>query len=239
MVPQNVCAPRSFIFYLVRLLSSLFSEFCLCKYIMATLSSTWMETRSGSVIACTVPAGITISDTPNFGQGICTVSSFKKGEVVYTGEYYVIKHDTQHDGDKDIRLDTNIGQFKISLENHAVKRGLAPDEVWHVYTFDSFINHSCDPNTRMSNIRKTPTGGSFDMIATRDIASGTHLTTDYDMFTYSYPGIPLCQCGASHCKGFSYGYKYLSQDMKQHMLPWVIDDVKDEWTNDKTAISMI
>ena len=58
---------------------------------------------------------------------------------------------------------------------------------------ERFVNHSCDPNSFVHD---------FCDIASRDIAEGEEITSDYDGY-----GIVSfrCTCGSKMCKGLVHG----------------------------------
>ena len=58
----------------------------------------------------------------------------------------------------------------------------------------AFLNHCCDPNTRMI-VRY----GRVELYALRDIAPGEELTLDYEFS--QHPDSKRCTCGAVNCRG--------------------------------------
>lgn len=58
-----------------------------------------------------------------------------------------------------------------------------------------YINHSCDPNTRMQ-VR----GKRVEIFAIRNIESEEELTLDYGVTHHS--GELKCKCGTAKCRGF-------------------------------------
>ena len=78
---------------------------------------------------------------------------------------------------------------------HTVNRGNGLREYFGA--FDSFQNHSCDPNTWMRYTSKT----KYDVIASRVIKTGDELTTDYELIDPGIDGTSfLCTCGAPDCR---------------------------------------
>jgi hypothetical protein len=192
------------------------------------LSSTLLSGPDGLVLSCAVPRGVTIKSSGTGGFGIFATSAFRKGEVVYTGEFHFYWSAT----DISVAVETDAGRFPMSLYGHAVHAGRG---LWRVYSFDSFINHSCEANTTDLRSTKPPTaaGGQFQKIALRDIVPGTELTSDYDMFIYNYAGIAACRCGARSCRRYSYGFKHYPEAMRSQVLDLVDPDVLAEFRSER------
>ena len=208
------------------------------------LNSSLHQTPSGLSLICSVPEGITIkpseSESGQGGYGIFTRVGYKKGDIIYTGEY----HSYEHSGgttDVNVTVDTDIGVFPMTLHGHAVKTHniSATTTNWRIYTFDSFINHSCEANTTDIDSPQFScgTGGKFSKVASADIAAGEELTSDYDLFIYSYAGIRHCQCGTRRCRGYSYGFKHYPDALRSQVLHLVDPCVLAEWYNDQSSTS--
>lgn len=114
---------------------------------------------------------------------------FAKGEIVYSNESLLFPEDCA------IVIEVN-GKRKW-LENlvHTVNKGEGKREF---YFFDSFQNHSCDPNTEMIY----HTENLYDLVALRDIQLGDELTSDYETFDVGLDGTWFhCHCGTKVCRG--------------------------------------
>jgi hypothetical protein len=141
-----------------------------------------------------------------------------------------------------VKLVTNSGAFYVHTDIHAVK---LRNGYVRVYSFDSFINHSCEPNsTAIHESASSTTGeegrggkeeeaaeeeGTFLTVATRDILSGEEVTTDYDTFIYHYEGIPRCQCGSTRCRGHSFGFQRVPPPLQPPLLPRLHPAVLAAW----------
>ena len=81
---------------------------------------------------------------------------------------------------------------------HTVNKGNGLREF---YYFDSFQNHSCDPNTEM--VYRPNSNTVYDIIALRDISEGEEVTCDYETFdNLGLDGsVFVCECGAANCRG--------------------------------------
>ena len=114
---------------------------------------------------------------------------FRKGDVVYSNESLIFPEESS------IVIEVN-GKRKW-LENliHTVNKGGGKREF---YFFDSFQNHSCDPNTEMVYHSEN----QYDLVALKDIRLGDELTSDYETFDVGLDGTSFhCHCGNSNCRG--------------------------------------
>lgn len=67
------------------------------------------------------------------------------------------------------------------------------------FYFDSFTNHSCDPNAKHVYITDT----QYKVVALRDIKCGEHLTNDYNTFDTNNDAAPFeCFCNSLLCKKY-------------------------------------
>ncbi|MBO0912660.1 MAG: SET domain-containing protein-lysine N-methyltransferase [Acidobacteria bacterium] len=88
--------------------------------------------------------------------------------------------------------------------------GLADGE--HVIDGDSiaaFINHCCDPNCEVEEIR-----GRVFIRAVRDIAAGEELTYDYNLYDGEPGDRAPCLCRAGKCRGTMYSESELAKRKK-------------------------
>jgi hypothetical protein len=114
--------------------------------------------------------------------------SFRKGEVIVRNESFLFP------GDEHIVIEVLGKRMWFDNLIHTVNKGHGLREF---YYFDSFQNHSCDPNTYMVYISETV----YDLIANQDIEEGKELTSDYETFDPGYDGtIFHCQCGSANCR---------------------------------------
>jgi hypothetical protein len=123
------------------------------------------------------------------GHKLIASKSFKEGEIVFRNESLLFP------SDRHIVIEV-IGGKRIWLDNlvHTVNKG---DGIREFYFFDSFQNHSCDPNTHMIYV----SDNVYDLIASRDIEAGGELTSDYESFDEGFDGTSFhCQCGSIKCR---------------------------------------
>jgi len=183
----------------------------------------FLYTEKAIIIKCKVPPTVTLAKTP-YGLGVFAAKDCKKGEVIYTGTYSLIPDDGVS---KPIRLITDIGEFDMTTEMHTVGIGFGKEKFRQAYTFDSFMNHSCDPTTYSADEQETEEGGTYKTVALRDMKAGEEITCDYDLFEMDSrkKGIDHCECGASNCRGFSHGFGFLPEETQTALLPILYDEV--------------
>lgn len=130
-------------------------------------------------------------ETESGSFSLAAARDFEKDEIVYTNESLIFE------GDCSIVLEIAGERKWLNNLTHTVNRDNGKREFFY---FDSFQNHSCDPNTVM--IYRTE--NEYDIIATRKIAKGEDITCDYATFDdKELDGTSFqCKCGAKICRGF-------------------------------------
>ncbi len=116
------------------------------------------ESESEFLVRCTVPEGLTISQT-KYGWGLFSTAHFPKGQILYTGknllqllennavlqnDYYLDAlgyHILLPDKEKNVRLVTNIGEFAMTMTTHSVAVGVGSSRRRELFSFDGFMNH--------------------------------------------------------------------------------------------------
>jgi len=109
------------------------------------------------------------------GTGVFATRDFQKGETV-------LHWDTSHllTKEKFEALSENEKNYVTFLEGKYIAMQ-GPEK---------YVNHSCEANTNAEN---------FTDVATRDIATGEEITSDYS--AEMPPGIEMvCNCGSKNCK---------------------------------------
>jgi hypothetical protein len=115
---------------------------------------------------------------------------YEAGDVIFENTSFIFHQDQ--------RLLLNFKGRLILIDNliHTVNRG---NSLREFYYFDSFMNHSCGPNTIMVYL----TSNDYQCIALRPIAIGDELTCDYAVFDTQPDGDGfMCECGSPNCRGF-------------------------------------
>lgn len=68
----------------------------------------------------------------------------------------------------------------------------------------AYLNHSCDPNCEVDEIR-----GRVWLFALRDIAPGEELVWDYNLYDDDAPA--PCRCGSKKCRGTMYSREWMAR----------------------------
>lgn len=185
-----------------------------------------------------------LHNSSNCGLGLVAARNIKKGDLVFSDSYEFMFTDVQ-DGDV-LRFDRYKKASRKSEEDvpatfpltreiltrtHGVPC-LIEDEsdptsagtiIWKLECPGMLINHSCDPNVR-DDSHDSARGEAF---ATRDIKKGEQLCYDYTYQYYDHgPFFEKCLCGAESCRGSMMGFKELSDEDKEKVLPYVSEAVK-------------
>jgi hypothetical protein len=179
-------------------------------------------------LECVIPEGITIKPT-KYGLGIFTTREFLPNEVLYTGVYFNID---DFGYDRPLLLKTNQGNYHMTTEMHTVGIGHGTaTKQRQLFTFDSFMNHSCDPNTYSADEHETATGGTYKTVALRKMEANEQITCDYDLFEYDsrMKGIEKCECQSTNCRGASLGFSFLSTDTQLKLLNRAYPEVVNSW----------
>lgn len=68
----------------------------------------------------------------------------------------------------------------------------------------AYLNHSCDPNCEVDEIK-----GRVWIFALRDIAGGEELVWDYNLYDDEEPA--PCHCGSAKCRGTMYSQEWMAK----------------------------
>ncbi|CAI5719154.1 unnamed protein product [Peronospora destructor] len=99
---------------------------------------------------------------------------------------------------------------------------ITPNKHMHFTGGLEFMNHSCNPNTR---IKVVDTETKILFVAMKPIKEGEHLTFDYSTSEWDMDEKFDCRCGALKCRGHIEGAKYLSDDEVKMRLPYFTPSV--------------
>lgn len=183
------------------------------------------------VFDCVLPAGLSIV-TGEHGRMIRAVTEFKAGDLVGMGRFYLAEPNINaytlrvadaNDADAPLR-EERCTEVHTCYDSDLSRR--------RCFTWDGFINHSCDPNCRWqaypddNAVTATATAaaggvavavttdfGEYRVEALRDIAAGEEITNCYSMEDWQDEtgrfenGFP-CGCGAAACVGLAQEYFY-------------------------------
>lgn len=151
------------------------------------------------------PDGIAIAEGEDGQISLIATKAFKKGETLF-------EYETEYFDASIVKLVIVSFDFlrangayekvfmKLDLLSHTVNRG---DNQREYFGYDSFSDHSCDPNNDYMYI-----DGSLKTtsIACKDISPGEKITCDYDGFDTHLDGTEFqCRCGAPNCRGILRG----------------------------------
>ena len=145
--------------------------------------------------------GFELRETPEKGEGIFFILSFKVGDIVM------------------------IGVIQEGLnENHSHASQVGENEYILHAGLISKVNHSCDSNCGI----KVNETGAHNYIARKDIRVNEEITFDYAMRNYIIDYFPKkCMCGSPKCRGRITGWKDLPAERKKEykgfMAPYLLD----------------
>lgn len=183
------------------------------------------QATSEQPIYSQVPEGIILKDC-GYGYGLFAAKAFKAGDILYRQHYITIDEE-----ERDYILKTDQGDFTLSTKIHSVIMGEGKRAL---YTFDSLINHSCDPNTySLTNPEMTLTN-EYYQVACKDIEVGEELTCDYTLFDYDCrdKGIVECHCGAANCRKTIRGFKFIPLSEQLELLPRIDISIVNQFLAD-------
>lgn len=143
-----------------------------------------------------MPYGIQINTDEN-NWSLYATTDFNIGNIVFNNTSQIIP-----DAEKNILI--KFGSvIKILDKDHFLQR----DDYKEFLGFDSFMNHSCDPNTETTYYSRT----DYTVKAIKHIFYGDTITCDYNLldnlFTNQKSVVTIdfdCNCGMANCRGKIY-----------------------------------
>lgn len=164
------------------------------------------------------------------GWGLCTVQPVKKGDLIqeYVGEVIDVKTkeerllqwSNEHPNDPNFYIMALQAGWFIDARN--------------VANLSRFVNHSCDPNCRLTQVN---VGGRIrcGIFAIRDLEAGTFLSYDYK-FDTRHGDQFVCRCGSQACRGsMKAGMMQLDSGPKNKKVIW--EEAKLAYERDKKFLS--
>jgi SET domain-containing protein len=126
--------------------------------------------------------GLIIRSSSIHAAGCYTTRAIKKGTrvVEYDGPRFTKDEADDRYQDRDITYLFSCGTDGMVIDGFGTAM---------------FINHSCDPNCQTEDV-----GGRVFVMAIRDIAAGSELTYEYNLYD-SDDADQDCYCGAKKCRG--------------------------------------
>lgn len=165
-------------------------------------------------VACIVPEGLALCPSSCGGTGLFATKAFAKGEMVYEGKMMKVPNEAH----KYALFTANQGSFEMDTSIHSVQ---CSSTHLFKFSFDGFMNHSCDPNTyNPPQTVEEEYCGTYRRVASKGIFAGDELTCNYNLFEYDCgtKTIESCKCGAKRCMKKVAGFKYLSDIAKEGFL---------------------
>jgi len=134
---------------------------------------------------------LVIRRSPIHSVGVYTSKPIRKGTrvVEYAGERITIEEaDRRYDGVSRTYL-YGLDDGKTVIDGHGL---------------GAYLNHSCDPNCEVDEIK-----GRVWLFAIRDIAAGEELVWDYNLYDDEEPA--PCHCGSPKCRGTMYSPEWMAK----------------------------
>jgi D-alanine-D-alanine ligase-like ATP-grasp enzyme len=119
------------------------------------------------------------------------------------------------------------GRFQPVASKHSVQL----DRGCHVVTETAiwrFTNHACVPNMRIDPATQS-------MVATCDIAEGEELNFNYNTSEWSISSPFSCGCGMAGCMGEVRGFRYVPEDRREELRPYLTPFLLQRWRDEHSA----
>lgn len=163
--------------------------------------------------------------------GIYADKSFKKGEILWVGYCNIVQHRNLSKFDFIFDIDL-IGLIQVSVYDHMM---IYANFIFYE-GFGCLTNHSCNPNafsiTNFNNsFDKIPSKCFYDFVASKDIKVGEEITCNYLLFfegSENKEGF-ICRCGSKKCYKEIRGFKNLSIEQQDNILPLVHPYLREKW----------
>ncbi len=149
-----------------------------------------------TIVTSTLPEGIDIQKVKNDHSSehhLVATKRYEVGEVVFSNQAIILPRDD------DTTFVLNIsGKYFLLNRDHFIHR----EHYMEMVGFDSFMDHSCDPNCKMTYTKRDV----YEMTATKTIFRGEKITCNYmqmECFGVCTAGIESfkCGCGELNCVG--------------------------------------
>ena len=134
---------------------------------------------------------LVVRPSPIHSVGVYTSASIRKGTriVEYEGERITPEEaDRRYDGATRTYL-YGLDDGKTVIDGHGL---------------GAYLNHSCDPNCEVDEIK-----GRVWIFAMRNIAAGEELVWDYNLYDDEDPA--PCHCGSPKCRGTMYSREWMTR----------------------------
>jgi uncharacterized protein len=134
---------------------------------------------------------LVVRPSPIHSVGVYTTTAIRKGArvVEYDGERITPEEaDRRYDGAERTYL-YGLDDGKTVIDGHGM---------------GAYLNHSCDPNCEVDEIK-----GHVWILALRNIAPGEELVWDYNLYDDEAPA--PCHCGSPKCRGTMYSREWMAK----------------------------
>jgi SET domain-containing protein len=141
---------------------------------------------------------LVVRPSPIHSVGVYTSKPIRKGTrvVEYAGERITAEEaDRRYEGVSRTYL-YGLDDGKTVIDGHGL---------------GAYLNHSCDPNCEVDEIK-----GRVWLFAIRDIAAGEELVWDYNLYDDDDPA--PCHCGSSKCRGTMYSREWVAKMRRREAL---------------------
>ena len=153
------------------------------------LDAFFKESKDAVLLHSNLPEGLDVVLQSGDNHLIAT-RRFEAGEEVFTNTATLVPLE---DANKKFVLEFNGRYVLLDNMNHFIHRHQYVESVG----FDSFMDHSCEPNTT----QEYKDSAVYTVVADRTILPGERLTCDYGTLQCIASSKFVCRCGASQCRG--------------------------------------
>ena len=165
-----------------------------------------------------LPGGIALKQGANLDSHLMATQKFEAGQLLFRNRAEIINNDDLEC--KKFVLEVDGKYILLDNYHHFIHRQGGYAEM---LGFDSFMDHSCSPNTYQEYIDRE----NYAVYAKKAISPGEKITCDYLALDNGSLGILgsnvgtssfVCNCGESNCKGMLVCWDIF--DNKQVLLPF-------------------
>ncbi|MEI8233320.1 MAG: SET domain-containing protein-lysine N-methyltransferase [Verrucomicrobiota bacterium] len=146
--------------------------------------------------------------------GVISKKAFKKDATIFSIQGPVKEEPTKY-------------SFSVGLDEH-----IEPERNDGSFDFGHYLNHSCNPNTKIKVVRYKGRLPYLKVVARRNIKAGEELTFDYASLEYVITLKNVkCQCKDASCRKYMCGFRDLPENfvkkyIKERMIPKHLLDMR-------------
>lgn len=189
----------------------------------------------GDTIFCNIPEGIEVKKNNNLQYSLYSTKNFCKGDILGSSVCFILPINYNINKIQITDCNNFINVYQYNEYNSSINEKKNIKKCW---SFDCFMNHSCLPNVSEIDDTTVLDKGSylierFKIIATNDIKIGDEIVTNYLKFEYVWAFPFECNCKNSNCFKTIRGFKYLSPEQKQKLLPEINEKIINEFNTEE------